>query len=350
MRRRRVALLPGDGIGPEVVPVAAALIDAAALRHRVIFEFFTMPWGERLAATTGAPAPPDSLDALRTFEAVLLGAAAPPRQASGVALDVFLRRGLGHRMRVRPMRAWPGLATPLTSALAGALDGLLVSPAEPEEGTLAEEAEGVLARTARWSPAAASALAAQAFTVAGRRPRRLLHAVVEPGPDDAWGRLWREAIADAGERAPEVMWRLTPLPELLGALLTHPHAVDVVVAPAALVGPIDGILDALQGGASIPAAAFLDPSGQAPPLLAPTHGPRPDLAGHAMANPIGACWAGALVLDALGERQAAVDVLRAIARVTAARQVLTPDLGGSASTAEVQAALLRALAPEGEGA
>jgi tartrate dehydrogenase/decarboxylase/D-malate dehydrogenase len=347
MRRRRVALVPGDGIGPEVLPVAATLMDAAAGRHGFLLECFTLPWGERHAATHGTLAPPDALEALRSFEAVLLGAASPVPSVAGLALDAQLRRGLGHRVRVRPMRAWPGLATPLLPELASALDGLLVSPAEPPEAlaTLAED--GSLQRTSAWSREAAAALALQAFTVAARRPRRLLHAVVEPRREDAWEAVWRDALADAAAGAPDVTWRLAPAPDMLGALLTHPHAVDVVVAPASLVASLDGVLDALQGGASVPAAAYLDPTGHAPPLLAPTHGPRPELAGHAMANPIGACWAGTLALDALGERQAAVSIMRAIARVTASRRALTPDLGGSASTAEVQAALEEALAAGG---
>ncbi|MEB3329911.1 MAG: isocitrate/isopropylmalate family dehydrogenase [Candidatus Sericytochromatia bacterium] len=350
MRRRRVALVPGDGIGPEVLPVAAVLMDAVACRHGFLLELFTMPWGERHAAACGDLAPPDAIDALRSFEAVVLGAARPAPAAAGASLDAFLRRGLGHRVRVRPMRAWPGLASPLLPELASALDGLLVSPAEPAEAATSLDEDGTLRWTSGWSTAAAAALAVQAFTVAARRPRRLLHAAVERPGDDAWGAVWREALAGAAAGAPEVTWRLATGPELLGALLMHPHAVDVVVAPAPQVPALDGVLDALQGGASIPAAAYLDPTGQAPPMLAPTHGPRPELVGHAMANPLGACWAGALALDALGERQAAQAMLRAIARVTAARRVLTPDLGGSASTAEVQTALEQALVTEGGSA
>lgn len=347
MRRRRVALVPGDGIGAEVMPVASALLDDVAARHGFVFEFFTMPWGEAHRQAAGTVAPPDALEGLLGFEAVLLGAALPARVGE-VSLDGLIREGLGHTVRIRPVQAWPGLPSPLRRDLLRSLDGLLVtSAAAPEVAERLGEGPEPAVRGVCLAPQAATALARRAFAVAGRRPRRKLLAVLDPPPHGPLTGMWVQALEAAARGVPEVDWRAMPVGEVLGALLLHPRAIDVLVAPPHLVGLVDGLLDVLQGGACVPAVASLNPAGSTPPLLAPTHGPRLDLAGHRMANPLGIVWACALLLDALGERAASSDVLRAIARVAADGVPRTPDIGGSASTDEMCLALRRALHGEG---
>jgi tartrate dehydrogenase/decarboxylase/D-malate dehydrogenase len=345
----RIAAIGGDGIGPEVVEAGLEVLDALAARDgSFTLEVERLPWGSEFYRATGRMMPEDGLERLRAFDAISFGAVGDPLIPDHVTLwGLRLRicQGLDQYANVRPARLLPGIASPVRT---GALDCVIVR--ENSEGEYA----GQGGRSHRGLPAEVGTEVAVftrhgverimrfAFDLARGRPRRHLHVVTKSNAQRHGMVLWDEVAREVAAGFPEVAWRFELVDAMSTRFVLNPASIDVVVATNLHADILSDLAAAVAGSLGIAPTANLDPERRGPSMFEPIHGSAFDLVGRGIANPIATFWSGALMLQQLGEAGAAAALVAAIERVTAAG-VVTPDLGGRATTAEVTRAVIDAV-------
>lgn len=346
--RVRVAVLAGDGIGPEVVSVALPLVEKAAARGGTTMEWTHFPWGCDHYLETGRMMPLDALERLRAFDAIFLGAVGRPDVPDHISVGELIlpiRQRFDQYINLRPMEAIPGVTTPLANRVPQDLDMICVRENSEGEyvdrgarlniGTRDESAEQTAVFTRRGIERAAR----YAFELAERRPRRLLASATK---SNAWRYamvLWDEVVADVAGEYPTVTWRPYHVDALAARMVTHPDTLDVILASNLFGDILTDLGAALTGSLGLAPGGNLNPEREHPSMFEPIHGSAPDIAGRGVANPVGAIWAGALMLQHLGLDDAHAHLTAAIRVVLQERRVRTPDLGGSATTAEMAAAI-----------
>ncbi|HUQ22587.1 MAG TPA: tartrate dehydrogenase [Gaiellaceae bacterium] len=338
--KHRVAVIPGDGVGPEVLAEARKAVDALALD----LEWTELPWGCDYFHETGTMMPADALDTVREHDAVLLGAVGHPSVPDHVSLWGLLlplRQGLDLWANIRPARLLDGVPSPLTGS--PAVDLLFVR--ENTEG----EYSGVGGRAHRGLPHEVGIETAvftregvrrvvkHAFELAEQRSKRLTSATKSNASRYGYV-LWDEVVEEVAAEHPGVAVDRALVDALAARMVGDPLSLDVVVASNLFGDVLTDIAAVLQGGMGMAASASLAPGGSAPGVFEPVHGSAPDIAGRGLANPIGAIWSAAMMLDDLGETDAAARLLRAIEE-TCREGPRTRDIGGGASTSEVGAAV-----------
>jgi tartrate dehydrogenase/decarboxylase / D-malate dehydrogenase len=352
VRRHRIAVIPGDGIGQEVIPAGLLVIEEAAARHGFALETETFPWGCAQYVRTGRMMDADGLDRLREFDAIYLGAVGDPSVPDDVAvweLILPIRKRFDEYVNLRPMRLLPGVASPLAGRSPADLD--MVCVRENSEG----EYSGLGTRTGVGTPEdraeersvftrrAIERIARYAFELAARRPRRLLASATKSNALRHSMVLWDDVVADVARGYPQVTWRKYHVDALAARMVTHPDTLDVIVGSNLFGDILTDLGAALTGSLGLAPGANLDPERRHPSMFEPIHGSAPDIAGRGIANPVAAIWAGALMLDHLGEHAAHDGIVAAITRVVGEGGPRTPDLGGRATTAEVARAIREAL-------
>lgn len=346
--RFRVALIPGDGIGPEVVDAAVPLVEEAVSSDGVRLEWERFPWGCDHYHETGRMMPSDGLDRLRAFDAILFGAVGRPDVPDHVSvweLILPIRQRFDQYVNLRPMRLLTGVACPLAGRGPEDLDMVCVRENSEgeyageggrfERGTPEERAE----QTGVFTRRGIERIARFAFELAGRRPRRLLASATK---SNAWQHamtLWDEVVAEVARDHPEVTWRSYHVDALAARMVTDPASLDVIVASNLFGDILTDLGAALTGSLGLAPGANLNPEREHPSMFEPIHGSAPDIAGEGVANPVGAVWAGALMLDHLGLDDAHDRLVAAIEAVLEEGRVRTPDLGGDAGTAEMAEAI-----------
>ncbi|HXH24244.1 MAG TPA: tartrate dehydrogenase [Vicinamibacterales bacterium] len=352
MKVYRIAVIAGDGIGKEVIPAGIDVLTMAAEQGGFRCEFTHLPWGCDYYLQTGRMMDPDGIDRLLAFDAVYLGAIGDPRvpdHISGRELILPLRQRLRQYVNLRPMRLLPGIASPLANRTAADIDMICVRENSEGEycgiggrlytGTADELAE----QTAIFTRRGIERIARYAFRLAESRPRRMLASATKSNALQHSMVLWDEVIAEVAKEFPSVELRKYHVDALCARMVTHPHTLDVIVASNLFGDIITDIGSAISGSLGIAPGANINPERTFPSMFEPIHGSAPDIAGKGIANPIAAIWAGAMMLDHLGERAAHDRILRAIESVIADERVRTPDLGGRATTAEMTRAVASAL-------
>jgi tartrate dehydrogenase/decarboxylase / D-malate dehydrogenase len=341
----RVAVIPGDGVGPEVVAEARRALDALELA----LEWEELDWGTARYHAEGALMPADALDVVRGYDAVLLGAVGDPAVPDHVTLWGLLlplRQGLDLWANVRPARLLEGIPSPLEGA--PRVDMLFVR--ENTEG----EYSGVGGR-AHAGLELEVALESSVFTRTG--VRRVLEyafgraeqrrgAVTSATKSNAsrYGYvLWDEVAEEVAATHPGVRYERVLVDALAARMVRDPLGLDVVVASNLFGDILTDLAAALQGGMGMAASASLAPGSSTPGVFEPVHGSAPDIAGRGIANPIGAIWSAALLLESLGEGEAAARMMLAVEAVCR-NGPRTSDVGGSASTSEVGDAVAKAVA------
>jgi tartrate dehydrogenase/decarboxylase / D-malate dehydrogenase len=351
-RRYRVALVPGDGIGREVIPAGQEVLEAVAARCGFALSFSAFPWGCDHYRATGRMMEEDGLKRLGDFDAIYLGAVGHPSVPDHVSvweLILPIRQRFDQYVNLRPMRLMPGVPGPLAGR--GPRDVDWVCVRENSEG----EYSGVGSRIHRGTPEEVAKetsiftrrgierIARYAFELAARRPRRLLASATKSNALRHSMVLWDEVVAEVAREFPSVTLERYHVDALAARMVNRPGSVDVIVASNLFGDILTDLGAALSGSLGLAPGANLNPSRSHPSMFEPIHGSAPDIAGQGIANPIGAIWAGALLLDHVGEREGHDLVLRAIERVLGEGRVRSPDLGGRASTAQLTAAVLAAL-------
>lgn len=357
MRRHRVAIIPGDGIGQEVIPVGLHVLQAAAKIDGFELETETFPWGCEYYLETGRMMAEDWTDQLRRFETIYFGAVGWPERVpdhiSLWGLILPIRKTFDLYANVRPVKLLRGVRGPLAGK--GPADIDMICVRENTEGEYAGVGgrvnqgtpDEVALQTAVFTRRATERIVRYAFDLARQR-RKQLASITKSNAQQYGMVFWDEVVAHVARDYPDINWRSYHVDAAAARFVTHPETLDVVVASNLFADILTDIGGAIQGSLGLAASANIDPERRNPSLFESVHGSAPDIMGKGIANPIATIWAGSLMLDFLGERAAAARVMRAIEHVIEAGKLLTPDLGGTASTREVGEAIAAALHEVGD--
>jgi tartrate dehydrogenase/decarboxylase / D-malate dehydrogenase len=342
----RVALLPGDGVGPEVVAQARRVLDALGLP----LTWTELDWGAQRWHATGAMMPPDALDTLRAHDAILMGAVGDPSVSdveSLWGLILPIRQRLDLWANVRPARLLDGIPCPLGGR--GPADVDMVFVRENTEGEYAGVGgrahhglpHELATETAIFTRHGVERVARHAFELAASRRGVLVNATKSNASRHGYV-FWDEIVEEVGKDFPGVAVQRVLVDALAARMIRDPGSVDVVVASNLFGDILTDVAAALQGGLGMAASASLSPGAGVPGLFEPVHGSAPDIAGRGIANPAGAIWSAALMLEHLDRPAAAARVMRALEAVcrTGPR---TRDVGGEATTEAVGDAVVAAL-------
>lgn len=348
MARYRIAAIPGDGVGKEVVPEGLKVLEAVLPGG---FEVEELPWGCGYYEQTGRMMPEDGLATLDRYDAVYMGACGWPTVPDHISLWGLLlpiRKAFDLYVNLRPVRCLPGVKGPLAGRGPESVDMLFIR--ENTEG----EYSGAGGRVHSGHPAetavdvgiftrhAIERAARFAFERARERKKRLISVTKSNASRHAYV-LWDEVVERVrAESYPDVSVEKMLVDAMAARMVLRPDTVDVVVASNLFADVLTDLGAAIQGSMGLAASANLNPEKAHPSVFEPVHGSAPDIAGQNKANPIGAIWSGALMLYFLQEFEAAQRVERAIEAVTAEGEFLTGELGGSASTSEVGEAIAKA--------
>jgi tartrate dehydrogenase/decarboxylase/D-malate dehydrogenase len=347
MSTYRIAVIAGDGIGQEVIPAGIRVLDAAAAAHGFRCAFTHVPWGCEDYLRTGRMMPADALDRLRAFDAIYLGAVGDPRVPDHIPvreLILPIRQRFEQYVNLRPMRLLPGIASPLAHRTAAEID--MVCVRENTEGEYAGvggrvhagTADEIAEQTGVFTRRGIARVARYAFQLAASRPRQLLASATKSNALQHSMVFWDEVIDEVARDFPQVEVRRYHVDALAARMITHPHTLDVIVASNLFGDILTDIGSAISGSMGVAPGANVNPGRTAPSMFEPIHGSAPDIAGKGIANPIGAIWAGAMMLDHLGEHAAHDAIVAAIVRVLE-EGIRTPDLGGTANTQAVASAV-----------
>jgi len=338
----KVAVIPGDGIGPEVVAVTVPLLE-----RLVPLEVTELDWGSERWLREGAAMPADAVETARAHDAVLFGAVGRPDVPHDVPvwqLILRLRQSLDLYVNLRPVTSWPGLDGPLR-------DGADVDFVVVRENTEGEYAgmggrshvgtdDEVAVEVAVHTRRAVERVARYAFELAARR-RGLVSLATKSNASRFGYPLWDEVVADVAARHPDVRLEQVFVDALAARMIERPRSLDVVLCSNLFGDILSDLAAPLQGGLGMAPSANLRPGGGAPGLFEPVHGSAPDIAGTGVANPCGCILSAALLLREAGEGEGAARLERAVGE--AVLRVRTPDLGGGATTTELADAVAAAL-------
>ena len=352
MKTYRIAVIAGDGIGQEVIPAGIDVMKIASERGGFRCDFSEFPWGCDFYLRNGRMADADAIEQVRGFDAIYLGAIGDPRVPDHISareLILPFRQGFRQYVNLRPMRLLPGITSPLGGRTAADIDMICVR--ENSEGEYcgaggrlhAGTADELAEQTGIFTRRGIDRIARYAFTVARSRPRKLLASATKSNALQHAMVLWDEVVADVARDFPDVTFRKYHVDALAARMITHPQTLDVIVASNMFGDILTDIGSAISGSLGVAPGGNINPDRTAPSMFEPIHGSAPDIAGKGIANPIAAIWAGAMMLDHLGERAAHDGILRAIERVIGDERVKTPDLGGGATTADMTKAVAAAL-------
>ncbi len=351
----KIAVLPGDGIGTEVVPEGLRVLDrlAATSDGRFGFTYETFPWGADYYRQHGKMMADDGLDRLQAFDAIYFGAVGWPTVPDHVSLwglRLAICQGFDQYACVRPVRLLPGIASPLRGGTPETIDWVVVR--ENSEGEYAGVGgrnlagrgvdQEVAVQAALFTAAGCERIIRYAFELALGRKRLKVTSVTKSNAQQYGMTLWDDTFHRVAAEYPDVETEQWLVDAMAARFVLRPETLEVVVASNLFGDILSDLGSALAGSMGIAASANIDPQRRRPSMFEPVHGSAPDIAGQGIANPIAAIWTVSLMLDHLGLPAEATRVMDAIGTTTAAG-VLTADLGGSATTTQVGDAVLEHL-------
>ncbi len=354
MKTFKIACIPGDGIGKEVVPAGQTVLEALAARQAGFrFEFTSFDWGSDYYRQHGVMMPADGLDALRGMDAILFGSAGDPHIPDHVTLwglRLKICQGFDQYANVRPTRILPGIDAPLKRCAAADLDWVIVR--ENSEG----EYSGVGGRVHQGHPTEVATdvsimtrvgverIMRFAFRLAQSRPRKLLTVVTKSNAQRHAMVMWDEIALQTAQEFPDVRWDKVLVDAATARMVNRPASLDTLVATNLHADILSDLAAALAGSLGIAPTGNIDPERRYPSMFEPIHGSAFDIMGKGLANPVGTFWSAVMLLEHLGERDAAQVLMHAIERVTADVALHTRDLGGPATTAQVTQAVCAQIA------
>ena len=352
MREYAIAAIPADGIGPEVIAAGLEVLSVltekvGAFRLRVK----TFPWGSDYYKKHSTMMPQNGLELLRPFSAIYFGAVGAPDIPDHITLwglRLAICQGFDQYVNLRPTRILQGLSSPLRGCKPGDLDWAIVR--ENTEGEYAGQGgrahrgfpEEVATETSVFTRRGVTRIMRFAFKLAQERPRKLLTVVTKSNAQRHGMVLWDEIAAEVAKDFPDVTWDKMLVDAMTTRMVAKPSSMDTIVATNLHGDILSDLAAALAGSLGIAPTANLDPERRFPSMFEPIHGAAFDITGKGIANPIGALWTAALMLDHLGEKEAALRLMYAVELVTASG-LYTPDLGGTATTREVTTAVCDAI-------
>jgi tartrate dehydrogenase/decarboxylase/D-malate dehydrogenase len=353
MKTYRIATIPGDGIGKEVVPAGAQVLQAlAAAGHGFRFEFENFGWGGDWYRAHGEMMPGDGLDALRDKDAILFGSAGDPHIPDHITLwglRLKICQGFDQYANVRPTRILPGIDAPLKRCAPADLDWVIVRENSEGEyagvGGRAHQGHAIEVATdvTMMTRVGVERIMRFAFRLARSRPRKLLTVVTKSNAQRHAMVMWDEIAAQVAAEFPDVRWDKELVDACTARMVNRPASLDTLVATNLHADILSDLAAALAGSLGIAPTGNIDPERRFPSMFEPIHGSAFDIMGQGLANPVGTFWSAVMMLEHLGEPAAAGQLMQAIEAVTANPGLHTRDLGGRATTAQVTAAVCRAL-------
>ena len=349
MRVYRVASIPADGIGPEVVEAALEVLAALAARDGGFrLEVTPFDWGSARYRRTGALMPADGLDQLRGMDAILfgaVGAADIPDHITLWGLRLPICQGFDQYANVRPTRILPGVTSPLRNVGSDDLDWLIIR--ENSEGEYSGNGgrthrglpEEVATETSIFTRRGVERIMRFAFAAAAGRPRKHLTVVTKSNAQRHGMVFWDEVAAEVAAEFPAVTWDKELVDAMTTRMVLKPRSVDTVVATNLHADILSDLAAALAGSLGVAPTGNVNPERQFPSMFEPIHGSAFDITGKGIANPVATFWTASMMLEHLGEAAAGARLMAAVEQVCGAG-VVTPDLGGRATTVEVTRAVV----------
>jgi tartrate dehydrogenase/decarboxylase/D-malate dehydrogenase len=354
MKTYKIAAIPGDGIGKEVIAAGVEVLQALAVRDGGFkFQFEHFDWGSDYYKTHGVMMPANGRDQLMPFDSIFFGAVGAPDVPDHVTLwglRLAICQPFDQYANVRPTRILPGIVSPLRDVTAKELDWVIVR--ENSEGEYA----GVGGRVHQGHPeetatdvsimtrAGVTRIMRFAFALARTRPRKQLTVVTKSNAQRYAMVMWDEIAAEVAAEFPDVKWDKMLVDAMTMRMTMRPQTLDTIVASNLHADILSDLAAALAGSLGIAPTANLNPERKFPSMFEPIHGSAFDITGKGIANPIGTFWTATMMLEHLGEKPASERLMRAIERVTADPALHTPDLGGKATTRKVTDAVIAAVA------
>jgi len=353
MSAYRIAAIPGDGIGGEVIEAGLKVLLALQRRESTFtLDVESFPWGTEYYLQNGRMMPEDGLKTLESFDAIYFGSAGDPRVPDHVSLwDLRLAicQGFDQYANVRPSRLLKGIESPLRGVTQDQLDWIIVR--ENSEGEYA----GVGGRSHKGFPeevgmdvsvftrAGVERIMRFSFELAATRPRKKLTVVTKSNAQRHGMVMWDEIFQNVAAEYPDIETDKMLVDAMTTRMVLSPETIDVIVATNLHADILSDLAAALSGSIGIAPTANLNPGGDYPSMFEPIHGSAFDIMGKGVANPIGAIWTASIMLDQLGEKAASDRLMRAVERVTGSGNDLPRDLGGTASTMDVADAVIAAI-------
>ena len=354
MKTYRIATIPGDGIGKEVIPAGQQLLETLANTGTSFsFEFENFDWGGDYYRQHGVMMPDDGLDALRNKDAILFGSAGDPHIPDHITLwglRLKICQGFDQYANVRPTRILPGIDAPLKRCATGDLDWVIVR--ENSEG----EYSGVGGRVHQGQPIEAATdvsimtragverIMRFAFKLAQSRSRKLLTVITKSNAPRHAMVMWDEIARQVSAEFPDVTWDKELVDAATARMVNRPATLDTIVATNLHADILSDLAAALAGSLGIAPTGNIDPERRYPSMFEPIHGSAFDIMGKGLANPVGTFWSVVMLLEHLGETSAARLTMSAIERITSDSSLHTGDLGGTAGTADVTRAMCQQIA------
>ncbi len=349
MKTYRIATIPGDGIGKEVIPAGQRLLESLGTTESSFsFDFETFDWGGDYYRRHGVMMPENGLELLRDKDAILFGSAGDPNIPDHITLwglRLKICQGFDQYANVRPTRILPGIETPLKHCEEGDLNWVIVR--ENTEG----EYSGLGGRVHRGQPievasdlsvmtrAGVERILRFGFRLAQSRPRKMLTVITKSNAQRHAMVMWDEIAAEVAKEFADVRWDKELVDAATVRMVNRPRSLDTIVATNLHADILSDLAAALAGSLGIAPTANIDPERRYPSMFEPIHGSAFDIMGKGLANPIGTFWSTVMMLEHLGEAEAAQRLMKAVENITANRALHTRDLGGVATTVQVTEAI-----------
>ena len=355
MRSYRIAAIPADGIGPEVIEAGAEVLSALEKRDGGIeFKLTTFDWGSDYYKKHGVMMPEDGLDQIKSFDAIYFGAVGAPDVPDHITLwglRLPICQGFDQYANVRPTKIIPGVTSPLRGVEVGDLDWVIVR--ENSEGEYSGHGgrahkglpEEVGTEVSIFTRVGVTRIMRYAFALAQSRPRKQLTVVTKSNAQRFGMVMWDEIAAEVAAEFPDVTWDKMLVDAMTVRMVKNPQSIDTIVATNLHADILSDLAGALAGSLGVAPTGNIDPERRFPSMFEPIHGSAFDITGKGIANPVANFWTASQMLDHLGETEASDRLMRAVEKVCA-EGILTPDVGGNATTREVTDAVREAIRGE----
>ncbi len=351
MTKLKIAVISGDGIGKEVIPEGIKVLEAVGEACNIDYQFDTFDWGCERYATEGKMMPDDGLEQIKHHDAIYLGAVGYPGVPDHISLWGLLipiRRTFQQYVNIRPVKLFPGIACPLANRKPEDIDFIVVR--ENNEGEYSEiggrlnrgTEDEICVQESMFTRRGTDRILKYAFEVAKKRKKHLTSATKSNGIVHTMP-FWDERVVEVGKNYPDIKVDKFHIDILTAHFVLHPDWFDVVVGSNLFGDILSDLGPAIAGTIGIAPSSNINPERNFPSMFEPVHGSAPDIAGKGIANPIGAIWSAAMMLEHLGQPEAHAMIIQAIEKVVLEGNTNTPDMGGKATTAQCGTAIASCL-------